>query len=174
MIKMNKLLLTAAAAGIMFCATPSYADDVAAYKALATETIQSVVGGEVSDVDALLAKQDELIALGVTIAKDVAARHPEGATMLEFTISHVDEMKNASLDAIEDEWHHGGAYGKNGLPHDEFDHYGPIIGAKDAIVHPVTAYAALKAYAADHNEEHLETIQEELEEILGQVEYVTQ
>ena len=60
------------------------------------------------------------------------------------------------------------------MPHDEFDHYGPVIGAKDAIVHPVTAYAALKAYKADQNSEHLETIQEELEEIIGQIKHVTE
>ena len=56
--------------------------------------------------------------------------------------------------------------------HDSFDHYGAVIGAKDAIIHPLTALVALKAYQADGDAEHLEQVQAELEEILGQLKFV--
>ncbi|MCB2082130.1 MAG: hypothetical protein H6908_02660 [Hyphomicrobiales bacterium] len=166
------LKYTAAAMIAVGSVNAAQASDKSDYEAGAKAVVASLVGGETSDIDGLIAKLDAVTAHGVALAKATAEKHQDGKTLLDFLVANIDKVKAASLESMEADWHHGGAFKSAGIDHDSFDHYGPVIGAKDAVIHPITAAVALKAYKEDNNEEHLEQAQEELEEILGQLKYV--
>lgn len=153
---------------LMFSA---HAADTATYEANMNEVVKAIASGTV-DVDALVAKLDAATAIGVEMAKEVAAKDAKGKPLLDHLIANLDKVKGATLESVEHDWHHGHAFKDAGIDHDGFDHYGAVIGAKDAVVHPITAAIALKSYKADKNAEHLEQAQSEIEEMLGQLKYV--
>lgn len=169
----NKLATTALVTGaLMFGAFSAQAADSAKYEALSKEVIQAVVAEDTSNIDGLIAKLEEAASIGVEMANEIAAKDAKGKPLLDFLVSNLDKIKGASLEAIEHDWHHGHAFKDAGIEHDSFDHYGAVIGAKDAVIHPLTALVALKEYKKDADSGHLEQAQAELEEILGQLKYV--
>ena len=144
----------------------------AKYQTLTNEVIQAVVSENLADINGLKGKLEEATKLGLEMASTVSASNPDGKQLLDFLAQNVGKIKTSNLEAIEHDWHHGGAFKAAGIKHDEFDHYGAVIGAKDAVVHPLTALAALNQYEATKNPEFLETAQAELEEIIGQLKYI--
>lgn len=150
----------------------AFAADINRYTEICNAVIRAAASGNVGNIDALVADLDEATAIGIEISQKTIAKHPEGKALLEHLIANIDVMKSASIDVIEHDWHHGGAFKAKGIDHDGFDHYGPVIGAKDAVVHPLTARVALAAYKQSPNEELLETVSEELQEIVGQLKFL--
>lgn len=173
MNKFHKITSTAiVSATLFFSATTAEAADKAKYETLSKEVIQALVTEDTSNIDGLIAKLDEATQIGVEMAKEVSATDEKGKQLLDLLIANIDKVRSANLEAIEHDWHHGGAFKAAGIDHDSFDHYGPVIGAKDAVVHPLTALVALKQFKEDGDTEHLEQAQAELEEILGQLKYI--
>lgn len=144
----------------------------ARYEAITKEVIQAVVSENTNDIQALTNKLEEATNIGLQLAQDVSAANPDGKPLLDFLSANVNKIKAENLTAIESNWHHGGAFKAAGIKHDEFDHYGSVIGAKDAVIHPLTALIALKEYQKTQNKDLLATAQAELEEILGQLQYI--
>lgn len=169
--KLTKMFATAAVIGAVSISS-AQAYDKAAYEAICNDVIKVVVTGDVSDVDGLISKLEKATDIGVEMAKAIAVSEPKGKKLLDYLVSKVDMIKGETLEQIEHEWHHGSAFKDNGIDHDGFDHYGPVIGAKDAVVHPLTAIVALKTYKESKDEELLEQAQAELEEIIGQLQFI--
>lgn len=172
----NKLLSTLFGLSAGFLILTANASNIEAnktkYEGLTNDVIKAVVSENLADMNGLKGKLEEATKIGLELATEVSAAHPDGKQMLDFLAQNVNKIKTSNLEAIEHDWHHGGAFKAAGVKHDEFDHYGAVIGAKDAVVHPLTALAALNQYEATKNPEFLETAQAELEEILGQLKYI--
>ena len=165
---MRKPILVAAAmmAALTFPADEANAFNAEAFRALAQATVQEVIDGEVSDFAQLYQQIDEMMKLGVAGAREMALANPEATEILNFTADNAAVMKGMDLDAVEEAWHDYGAFEDAGIDADKFDHFGPVISQVDTIIHPATAWIALRTYEADGDSGHLEQIKDELSEVL--------
>lgn len=163
--KFTKIAFSSAVFALASAAS-AQAFSVSAYKGLAQTAVQEAIDGEVGDVAALYDVLDQLISMGVDGARARAGTDPQSAEILNFTADHAEEMKAMDLDTVEEAWHDYGAYEEAGIDADAFDHFGPVISHMDAIIHPATAWIALKAYEQDGDSDHLEQIVDELSEVL--------
>lgn len=145
----------------------------AQYQTLVQGVVQGIVSGDTSptNVKAWEAQLNQAANIGIEMSKQVMAQDPSGQALLGYLIKNVGQIKSSDLDTIEAQWHHGGAFPAE-MKHDSFDHYGAVIGAKDAVVHPLTALVALQQFESTQNPEFLQTAQAELEEIIGQLQYI--
>lgn len=147
---------------------------VATYKQGANEVIKAVVEGQITqqNADQYMTKVSKLIIVGKDIATEVVTQKPEGKKFLEYVIRNGDKAKTETLEEIDAKWHRGEVFKDAGIEHNKFDHYGPIIAAKDAYIQSISSYVALKNYRQSGNPKMLDTVREELEEVVGQLQYV--
>ncbi|MBP9694039.1 MAG: hypothetical protein KBE16_04990 [Alphaproteobacteria bacterium] len=149
-------------------------DNVATYKNGANEVIKAVVDGKITqqNADQYMAKVNKLIIVGKEIAAEVITQKPEGKKFLEYVVKNGDKAKTESLEEIDAQWHRGDVFKEAGIEHNKFDHYGPIIAAKDAYIQSISSYIALKNYRQSGDSKMLDIVREELEEVVGQLQYV--
>lgn len=174
---MKKSLLLSTAA-VLFSAQIAFAgaldQNVATYKQNANEVVKAVVSGQITqqNADQYMTKVDQLIALGKDIASELSTEKPEGKALLDYVVKNGDQAKTETIEEITAKWHHGDAFKAAGIDHDKFDHYGPVIAAKDAYVQSITSYVALKDFKQSGDPKKLDTVREELEEVVGQLQYI--
>ncbi len=148
------------------------ASQVEKYQEIATHSVEVLASGEVSDIASLKADQEKLMALGDEIIANARKNHPESADLIDFFVENIKHARHADLETIERDWHHFGAFKKAGIDYEKFDHYGPVIGAMDSILHPLTALVALEEFEKSKDTSLLEAAQGELEEILAHTEFL--
>lgn len=159
-------------ASLMLVFKPVLALDVKGYSKLAKEIVKEALSGSVSDVDALIAKQEELIKMGVAGCNDHASANPKDAKLLNLVTANADKMKAMSLEEIEDQWHDGGYLTSNGVDVESYDHFGAAYSLMDTVVHPATGIIALKMYKTSKDPELLTQVKEELSEVLEHIKHV--
>ncbi|MBE9529130.1 MAG: hypothetical protein IME99_07820 [Proteobacteria bacterium] len=161
------------AASLTFASlSPALAMDTATYKKVANNTIKTVLSGSVSDVDALIADQKKLIAIGVKGCQEYAKKAPKHAKLMKLVIANADNMTNMTLDEIEPAWHDGEFVNENGIDFDAIDHFSPALSHMDAVLHPATAIIALRDYKSSGDSDLLEQVKDELSEVLKHIEHV--
>lgn len=170
-MKVKPSLKFAIAIALGLSASSSFAMDKTAYIAIADEVIKLALSPN-PDADQLIAKQEALIELGKKGCLEHAAAAPADATLMNFVASNADGMKNLSLDEIEEGWHDYGALDAAGIDHSSYDHFGPVVGLMDSIVHPATGIIAAREYKATQSQDYLFQIKDELSEVLEHLEHV--
>lgn len=146
--------------------------NVAEYKDITTNVIQSIVTEDTENLDALISKLEKATNLGLDLAKEVSKEEPEGEKLLGFLTDNVDKIKKESLDTIETNWHQGGEYKKADISFDNFAQDSKIMSANDSVLHPITAIIALQQYKKDPDSSYLEQAQAELEEVLEHITHI--
>jgi len=141
------------------------------YRELVGMTVVMIDGGTI-DLDTLTQYQEELIAIGVRGAREYAAATPDDAALMNFVADSADAMKGMSLDGIEAAWHEGEALNEIGIDFHSLDHFGKAVSHMDTVVHPATAYIALREYRAHPNPDFLDQIRDELSEVLAHVSHL--
>ena len=167
--QMNKLVM---AVLLMSVCGSSLAIDKVKFTQIVNDTIKIVLSGSVTDVDALLAKQQELVDIGAQGCLDYAATHPDDAAFLQAIVDQKDVMSKLSLDDIEEQWHDYGYLKSKGFDPDKYEHFAPVISLMDTVVHPATAIIALNLYKNEKDADHLEQVKDELSEVLEHLKYV--
>ena len=154
-----------------FFSTGSFAGDLSEYKRIAQSTIKQAQNGRISDIDRLIAHQEQLVQLGVDACNQYSKKHPKAKRILELVTSNADSMKKLSLSEIEEKWHHGGELKKHGYSVKE-DHFGDVGNLIDAVIHPATTFIALNKYKRDNKTEHLDQVVAELSEVLVHIQHL--
>jgi hypothetical protein len=146
---------------------PAYAagPDKAAYEKLVREVLQAAVSKNVPDPDALMAKLDAAAKIGVEFCKQVAGIEPANKPIL-------DKIRATPSDKFEEQWHDGEGFKAGGHDMSKLDQTGKAASAIDSVVHPLTARAALGAYKTSKKPDLLQTIVDELEEVLGHLKHL--
>ncbi len=159
----TRFLLSATAATLF--ATPALALDVERFESFVGKTITAIESGNV-DVEQLYRYQDELIGIGISGARGFAAAHADHAAAMDFVANSAQRMKALNLVEIETEWHEGGALEATDIDLDALYDDDEATTYMEAVIHPATAYIAVRAYAVTGDEDYLEQVRDELEEIV--------
>lgn len=152
--------------------SPAIAMDTATFKKIANNTIQTVLSGSVSDVDALIADQEKLIAIAIKGCKEYAKKAPKHAKFMKLVIDNADKMTQMTLDEIEPAWHDGEFVNESGIDFDAIDHFSPALSHMDAVLHPATAIIALRDYKSSGDADLLVQVKDELAEVLKHLEHI--
>lgn len=170
---MRGWVLSAALGGMILCgAAETGAVDVEMYKAMATETIQAALSGSMSDVDGLIEKQEKLIEMGVTTCREHVGMAKKDEKLMNLVMDNVDRMKGMTLEEMEEAWHEGGVLKANGIDFDSLDEMGAAVSVMDMVLHPATAYIALKQYKQTGDQGLLTVVKDELNEVLEHLDFV--
>lgn len=156
-------LFSAAAATLL--ASPVFALDVERFESLVEKTID-VIDSENVDVDELLQYQDALIEIGIHGVKGFAEEHPEHAAAMNFVATSAESMKASNLVDIETDWHEGGALEAAGIDLEALYDNDEATSYMEAVIHPATAYIAVRAYQVTGDDDYLDQVEFELEEIV--------
>lgn len=162
--------LRASAFVILFSvSTIAAAMDVAGFTRLAQFTVKQLNTGLVGDIDDLIAKQEQMIQLGIDGATDYAQKNPEHAKLLRTVVANADAMKKMTLEEIEAQWHEGAYLKKRGMDPEKLDHFGAVSNLMDAVIHPATSYICLTLYKKSGDSELLARANAELVEVIEHV-----
>ncbi len=146
-------------------ASPATALDLEHFESLVDKTI-AIIDGDDIDVDQLYKYQDELIQLGVEGVKGYGAAHADFSTAMSIVAISAEEMKALNLVDIETDWHEGGVLEEAGVDTDTLYEDDVATTYMEAVIHPATAFIAVRAYEVTGDEEYLEQVRFELEEIV--------
>jgi hypothetical protein len=146
--------------------------DKAAFEKLAKEVLQAAVSKKMSDPDAMMAKLDEAAKIGAEFCKQVAAVEPANQGILNFVVANFDKIRATPFESFEDRWHAGAGFQAGGHDMSKLDQSGKSASAIDAVVHPLTARAAIGVYKTSKKADLLETVVQELEEVLGHLKHL--
>ncbi|WP_135078451.1 hypothetical protein [Terasakiella sp. SH-1] len=144
----------------------------AKFEEIAKNTISAALSGKIDNVDAVMADQKKLIALGVAGCRAYAQEDATHKAMMELVASSAEKMTAMSLEQIEEAWHEGGALAEIGVDVDDIEHFGTAISLMDAVVHPATAYIALQEYKKTGEAELLVQVKDELSEVLEHMSHI--
>jgi len=147
--------------------TNVFAADLAQYKKIAEHTIEQAKSGHINDIDALIAQQEIMIGIGIKACNEYATKNPGAKQALSLVTSNAEGMKKLSLHDIEEKWHEGGIFKKNGITID--DHFGELGSLIDAVIHPATSYIALNHFKSNNDKSHLQQVVAELTEVLAHI-----
>ena len=161
---MKRLSIVSAFVCILLWFSPAGAaeNELGNFQKVSKELIDLVTDTKI-DQALILKKADELMAMGVDIAKDVSAHEAECKQVLEVFIQDSQKMKQLSMEEMEALYHDGGIFEKKGINIDpDDDKYEECFETSHFIVHPATVPILISAYNKDHDKMHLNTIKEEL------------
>jgi hypothetical protein len=151
-------------------ATPvvaAQAMDTVAYKAEVEETIREVISGNIPSIDKTLARQDDLIKIGIVGAEEFAVEKPEHARLMQLTIANVDAMKKMAPEQLEEQWGDGSeAFKTAGFDITKLNQFSPARSHTDTIIHPTTTFVLLSLYKKTGDKALLEQAKLELVEVL--------
>lgn len=157
----------------VFCLSgTALALDVQTFSKLAKDTIRQVRMGVVGDIDAMIAVQESLMALGVEGSVKYAREHRENSKPLILAIENAEKMRWMKLDEMEKQWHEGEFLRKRGVDMEKLDHFSPMSNLMDAIIHPATSYLLLKEYKKTGDTSLLVRVRAELHEVLEHVKHL--
>ena len=141
------------------------------FRSIVADTVSQLESGQV-DADALISLQEELVRIGVDGAREHASEVPDDATVLNHVADSAVAMKGMDLDGIEAAWHDGEAFEAIGINIDDYDHFSPVLGHVDAIVHPATAIIALRDYKETGEKMYLLQVKDELAEVIEHLAHI--
>ncbi|WP_455211157.1 hypothetical protein [Kaarinaea lacus] len=149
-----------------------YAEDWQHFEKMATQTIKAVKKGHPKDIDQLIHLQERLMEIGVKACENYARANPDDAKMFQLVVSNAEAMKILSLREIKYQWHAKRFLLSHGIPADKLHQNSTTGSLLDAVVHPATAYVALKEYRRTHDSALLEQVDLELSEAVFQLTYL--
>jgi hypothetical protein len=157
-------------------ATPvvaAQAMDTVAYKTQVEETIREVISGNFPSIDKTLARQDEIIKIGVEGAREFAVDKPEYAKLMQLTIANVDTMKKMELEQLEAQWGDGAeAFKAAGFDITKLSQFSAARSHADTIIHPTTSFVLLSLYKKTGDKALLEQAKSELVEVLEHLQHL--
>lgn len=157
---------------VAFSAQAAIAMDIATFEKITNNTIKQVLSGDPGDIDALIADQEKLIAIGIKGAQDYAKEAPEYAKFMNLVIDNADKMKAMTLDEIEPAWHDGEFITASGIDFEAIDHFSKALSHMDTVLHPATAIIALREYKSFKDPDLLEQVKDELSEVLEHLDHL--
>lgn len=160
---MSRVFLGAAFASLIV--SPVLALDIESFESLVDKTI-AVLDSDNVDVEELYQYQNALIELGVNGVYSYGQDNAEYATAMTFVASSAEDMKALNLEEIETEWHEGGALEAAGIDTDTLYDDDAATTYMEAVIHPATAFIAVRAYDVTGDDDYLEQVRDELEEIV--------
>ncbi|MDV7143870.1 hypothetical protein R3X27_14380 [Tropicimonas sp. TH_r6] len=116
--------------------------------------------------------QEELVQIGVDGAREHASEAPEDAKVLNFVADSAYETMALDLDGIEAAWHDGEAFEEIGVDIEMYDHFSPVVGHVDAVVHPATAIIALGDDKETGDKMFLIQVKDELAEVFEHLAHI--
>jgi hypothetical protein len=137
------------------------------YEALVKSTIQAIITGSTGDIDKLMADQEVLMEIALEECEEHKEDTPADAKIMDLVINNASRMKTSSLDQLEEDWHDGGILTANGIDFDGMDPVGPTSFLMHMVVHPASAYVAMKEYKSTKDKDLLESAKDELSELLN-------
>ena len=145
---------------------PAYAADYDTYKKLTKESIADLSAG-VPDPDAFIAKESQLMEIGIAAAKEHAAAYPDDAKIMDVLVSSAPAMKIMSPQQLEDAWGDKGTAGDAiGLHLKDMEQFSLVHDHIDAVVHPARAAAFVRGYKSNKDKSALQEAKGELVEVL--------
>ncbi|NDR57813.1 hypothetical protein [Aliiruegeria sabulilitoris] len=141
------------------------------FRTIVADTVSQLEAGDV-DADALIALQVELVQIGVAGALEHASEAPEDAKILNYVADNAEKMMAMDLDGIEVAWHDGEAFQEIGTDIEDYDHFSPVVGHVDAVVHPATAVIALRSYKETGDKVFLLQVKDELAEVVEHLAHI--
>jgi len=150
----------------------SYALDVELFNKLANDTIKQMNMGVVGDIDELIAKQEQLMIVGLEGGIEYLQTGIKDPKPLMLVLENAEKMKSLTLDEIEDLWHGGNFLKSKGIDPDKIDHFGPMMSLMDSVIHPATAYLLIKEYKQTGDTDLLVRVKAELFEVLEHVKHI--
>lgn len=142
------------------------------FEKIAKHTINAIEKQNLHDIDQLIVMQEQLIELGVKGCAKYALHNPQDAKMLQLVMDKAEDMKYLSLKEIKQQWHAKRYLLKHGIEVEKL-HKNSLTGSlMDTIVHPATAYIALKEFRRTGNEKLLQQVNLELSEAIFQLAYI--
>lgn len=156
----------------MILSANSHAEDWQHFEKMATQTIKAVKKGHPKDIDQLISLQERLMEIGIKACKNYAIANPQDAKMFQLVVSNAEEMKILSLHEIKQQWHAKRFLLSHGIPVDKLHQNSTTGSLLDTVVHPATAYIALREYRRTGNRDLLEQVDLELSEAVLQLTYL--
>lgn len=109
------------------------------------------------------------------ISKLYYGKNPEGTKVLEEVVNKLGELKNASFDVLEKDWHdlgffEGKDFGIDIVNDPSHEHFTDPL---HCMVHPLMTLRAGESYLKSKDKKHLQTMQEELDEGMEQMKSLT-
>ncbi|MCG6969264.1 MAG: hypothetical protein LJE85_05800 [Gammaproteobacteria bacterium] len=162
--------------GLAFFWTLSISDAIAEdwqhFKTMANQTIKAVKKGHPDDVEQLIHLQERLMEIGITACKNHAQANPDDAKMFQLVVNNAENMKFLSLNEIQQQWHEKRFLLGHGIAVDKLHQNSTTGSLLDAVVHPATAYVALREYQRTGDIRLLEQVDDELSEAVFQLSYL--
>lgn len=154
-------------------AAAAQAMDTVAYKTQVEETIREVISGNFPSIDKTLARQDELIKIGIAGAREFAEEKPEYAKLMQLTIGNVDAMKKLEPEQLEEQWGDGSeAFKAAGFDVTKLSQFSAARSHTDTIIHPTTSFVLLSLYKKTGDKALLEQAKSELVEVLEHLQHL--
>ena len=157
----------------LFAAAPaSYALNSVEFKNVAVGAIKEIVAGA-KDVDSIIAKQEQLLKLGVEGSLSYADGNPDAAAPLRLVAKHADEMPQLSLEQIEELWGHDQEmFKENGIDLSVYDDFSPVTMLLHTVIHSAENIILLKQYKSSKDEELLAEVKDMLTELMDEIGYI--
>ncbi len=170
---MNKVITILVTSFMLTTSHSVFAIDVGKYTRIVKETVHATMQGGDINVDGLISKQKQLIALGVAGCNERASSNPEDSDVMNAVVANTTAMQSMSLDEIEESWHDFGYLKSKGIdPESRYEHFAAVISLMDSVIHPATAVIALQEYKKDGDSDHLDQVRDELSEVLEHIKHV--
>jgi hypothetical protein len=170
---MNQPFRAFALAAALAAPFAAQAMDTVAYKTQVEETIREVISGNFPSIDKTLARQDELIKIGVEGAQEFAVEKPEYAKLMQLTIANVDTMKKLDPEQLETQWGDGAeAFKAAGFDVTKLNQFSAARSHTDTIIHPTTSFVLLSLYKKTGDKALLEQAKSELVEVLEHLQHL--
>lgn len=149
-----------------------HAEDWRYFQSMAATTIDAVKKGHLKNIDHLLVLQERLMELGIQACKNYGRQHPEDAVMFELVVDNAENMKFLSMKEIKTQWHAKRFLLSHGVAVEKL-HQNSLTGSLlDTVVHPATAYIALREYRHTKDAELLRQVDIELSEAIFQLTFL--
>ena len=142
------------------------------FEKMANQTINAVKKGDPKNIDQLIILQERLMEIGVAACKNYALANPEDAKLFELVVNNADNMKALSLYEIKQQWHAKRFLLSHGIAVDKLHQNSTTGSLLDSVVHPATAYVALKEYQRTKDAALLKQVDMELSEAVIQLTYL--
>lgn len=148
------------------------AEDWNHFKKMANQTIKAVKKGHPKDVAQLIHMQERLMEIGIMACKIHAQAYPDDAKMLYLVVNNAENMKVMSLSEIKRQWHAKRFLLNHGIAVDKLHQNTTTGSLLDSVVHPATAYIALREYRRTGDASLLKQVDNELSEAVLQLSYL--
>ncbi|MEW5757546.1 MAG: hypothetical protein AB1810_14720 [Pseudomonadota bacterium] len=140
------------------------------YLKLANESFQEVASGKVRDVDALIHKQEQLVAIGAAHCRKYAKIYPEDAKFLHLVADSAKGMSQMTPEEITRQWYRLEAPKAQGIDVKHDNHFEELINLMDLVVHPSYVIIVMKQYKQKPDKALLKRAKYELGELISHAE----